>query len=182
MMSFQFTQPKRAATSKGKDAGIDPAFQFTQPKRAATNSTLGSFDLIAVSIHAAQAGCDRLRVHHCLYNQSVSIHAAQAGCDWLYGLESIMKTGFNSRSPSGLRRCCWCRRTRRRGVSIHAAQAGCDFSFGCPISAPSGFQFTQPKRAATSQTVWRVCRPRCFNSRSPSGLRPAIYLRIVTLV
>ena len=78
-------------------------FQFTQPKRAAT--------------------CQRvaLRCH-----RDVSIHAAQAGCDVNLVLPLTYQVGFNSRSPSGLRR----RYTVRFTVNIM-------------------FQFTQPKRAAT---------------------------------
>ena len=170
MMSFQFTQPKRAATSKGKDAGIDPAFQFTQPKRAATNSTLGSFDLIAVSIHAAQAGCDRLRVHHCLYNQSVSIHAAQAGCDHKVLIPTITIKKFQFTQPK-----------RAATSPKHQDYDVEEFQFTQPKRAATlttvppttraQFQFTQPKRAATLLHNFGESRPTSFNSRSPSGLR-----------
>ena len=116
-------------------AGCDPMsiteqilyarFQFTQPKRAATVGNFEDIDFTSVSIHAAQAGCDPWQVKgRELY--AVSIHAAQAGCD-LSCLQSIgFPSGFNSRSPSGL----------RQG------------SFASSLT-PCGFQFTQPKRAAT---------------------------------
>ena len=101
--SFQFTQPKRAATScwssnvfrrnvsiHAAQAGCDQvrrayhptkrAFQFTQPKRAATGEYLTAALSFTVSIHAAQAGCDGA-VGVSETKASVSIHAAQAGCD-----------------------------------------------------------------------------------------------------
>ncbi len=122
---FQFTQPKRAATDQHKDgrityksfnsrspSGLRPVlfyrclcrieFQFTQPKRAATRHLFGIDRTLPVSIHAAQAGCDRKSTIN-TSNHDVSIHAAQAGCD---------QTPLEP-SPILL-------------VSIHAAQAGCD--------------------------------------------------------
>ena len=77
---FQFTQPKRAATFIPYKVVEGATFQFTQPKRAATLPMSVSYDKMAVSIHAAQAGCDLHRV------------------DFAVALAS-----FNSRSPSGLR-------------------------------------------------------------------------------
>ena len=56
-------------------------FQFTQPKRAAT-----LWDSILRNVFA------------------VSIHAAQAGCDSRTPIKSKLASSFNSRSPSGLRR------------------------------------------------------------------------------
>ena len=102
--------------------------------------------------------------------QSVSIHAAQAGCDFGCGCCNYFHLCFNSRSPSGLRLCY---------ILVH---------FHTQL-----FQFTQPKRAATSDSTllqfwscvsihaaqagcdmlvwWRWTLSICFNSRSPSGLR-----------
>ena len=103
MREFQFTQPKRAATSEVYDISIRCTFQFTQPKRAATFGIYRVVGALIVSIHAAQAGCDKGK---CItpsssslfqftqpkraattyrtwmqHNKQVSIHAAQAGCD-----------------------------------------------------------------------------------------------------
>ena len=122
-------------------------FQFTQPKRAATGFKFCPYTDKTVSIHAAQAGCDkgkcitpsssslfqftqpkRAATKSQPYNRGilpVSIHAAQAGCDMDF-----------------------CNPTEWEGVSIHAAQAGCD----------------DRARQLASQGD-------SFNSRSPSGLR-----------
>ena len=78
-------------------------FQFTQPKRAATSFFLVGYGSSYVSIHAAQAGCDKQLAHLWMSNY-VSIHAAQAGCDLRAGCTSGQLGSFNSRSPSGLRR------------------------------------------------------------------------------
>ena len=101
-------------------------FQFTQPKRAATVTLLDDAYTFAVSIHAAQAGCDNT-THYSLSCQAVSIHAAQAGCD----VEDLLM-------PASV-----------PFVSIHAAQAGCDSHAIAISNAKFVFQFTQPKRAAT---------------------------------
>ena len=123
-------------------------FQFTQPKRAAPPQSPKARDKASVSIHAAQAGCDKC-IQRIKWRSNVSIHAAQAGCDLYVSLSQYADIWFqftqpkraathsttrklpttycfNSRSPSGLRRegLCWCAYPRR--VSIHAAQAGCD--------------------------------------------------------
>ena len=167
---FQFTQPKRAATSHRRrtahrhrvsihaaQAGCDGRcthvvfsprmFQFTQPKRAATHRCDWSRQRGCVSIHAAQAGCD-IDKEMTVTALSVSIHAAQAGCDYRSVFLKRSFLCFNSRSPSGL----------RLAKTLTAEVA-------------SKFQFTQPKRAATwftRATEVSNCR---FNSRSPSGLR-----------
>ena len=123
-------------------------FQFTQPKRAAT---------LWFNFYARYGG--------------VSIHAAQAGCDLGMMTFPKVKAGFNSRSPSGLRRGVHKSKISKAifqftqpkraatgagseqsgacGVSIHAAQAGCDLLFFSTINTRTMFQFTQPKRAAT---------------------------------
>ena len=105
------------------------------------------FRLCGVSIHAAQAGCDRGGQ---IYRSRVlvSIHAAQAGCDAF--LDQIQKQQIVSihaaqagcdKTAGGLRRVYT--------VSIHAAQAGCDKVSFQTLFTIVLFQFTQPKRAAT---------------------------------
>ena len=168
---FQFTQPKRAATDTLMISCHHVKFQFTQPKRAATrtntrhnkgfkcfNSRSPSglrqkkqgkdFDMLNVSIHAAQAGCDNISVliksskvgfnsrspsglrHNsielCIQLHNVSIHAAQAGCDVTQQCWILVTPCFNSRSPSGLRQGISIHFNTSSPVSIHAAQAGCD--------------------------------------------------------
>ena len=101
-----------------------------------------------VSIHAAQAGCDKklacpLYLNTFQFTQpkraatwfyraflgfgGVSIHAAQAGCDHHRGELPTHSDRFNSRSPSGLRLCSSMSCNCLLYVSIHAAQASCDF-------------------------------------------------------
>ncbi len=143
---FQFTQPKRAATFIPYKVVEGATFQFTQPKRAATLPMSVSYDKMAVSIHAAQAGCDLHRV------------------DFAVALAS-----FNSRSPSGL----------RLAIVAPSVVRALTFQFTQPKRAgdqrkdkDAPFQFTQPKRAATRDLSGERWRDACFNSRSPSGLRP----------
>ena len=76
---FQSTQPKRAATELGKpvEVVIYP-FQSTQPKRAATVDRLvpAVLALFAISIHAAQEGCDSIRIN-CNYYSFYSYKSAK---------------------------------------------------------------------------------------------------------
>ena len=88
----------------------------------------------------------------------VSIHAAQAGCDRVAFEEYVTFAGFQFTQPKRAATSCWSSNVFRRNVSIHAAQAGCD-----------------------SQTVWRLCKSRCFNSRSPSGLRLVFTCRLMVV-
>ncbi|EKX89178.1 hypothetical protein HMPREF9999_01559, partial [Alloprevotella sp. oral taxon 473 str. F0040] len=62
--------------------------------------------------------------------------------------------------------------------SIHAAQAGCDLIITCYYIIILSFQFTQPKRAATRKMFWLYEDALCFNSRSPSGLRLGLSVKI----
>ncbi|EKX89337.1 hypothetical protein HMPREF9999_01558, partial [Alloprevotella sp. oral taxon 473 str. F0040] len=64
---FQFTQPKRAATLGCEKSLYDRQFQFTQPKRAATFHLPRLRLYLAVSIHAAQAGCDYVSIEIIYY-------------------------------------------------------------------------------------------------------------------
>ena len=123
-------------------------FQFTQPKRAATSDNGNNNLYLVVSIHAAQAGCDclvdlvaileisfnsrspsglrpfRLRLHLLLLVfQFTQPKRAATGCA---SNTSCYKGCFNSRSPSGLRPRYKLICHFYSIVSIHAAQAGCD--------------------------------------------------------
>ena len=122
-------------------------------------------------------GCDKIGLL-VYFLSGVSIHAAQAGCDrsvyfWLCGslrFNSRSPSGlrltctqttynvkcFNSRSPSGLRQASHLPLCTTILVSIHAAQAGCDTDPPPMTEADIVFQFTQPKRAATEDAV-RLC-------------------------
>ena len=150
ILMFQFTQPKRAATlvvrrmitsqicfNSRSPSGLRPTifrygkeinkFLFTQPKRAATFSVL-LFPLLP----------------------SVSIHAAQAGCDVLLRGNGYAYIGFNSRSPSGLRRPS--DGNIRDFESFNSrSPSGLRLRFRVCRHQRQKFQFTQPKRAATAE-------------------------------
>ena len=79
----------------------------------------------------------------------VSIHAAQAGCDWACRLWCTRKAGFNSRSPSGLRRRQHLQRHRGDPRFNSRSPSGLRQSVLAHLEALGAFQFTQPKRAAT---------------------------------
>ena len=128
-------------------------FQFTQPKRAAT---------WACRLHNIFRGFNSrspsgLRQYFAAYcaTHTVSIHAAQAGCDKKLACPLYLNT-FQFTQPK--RAATWFYRAFLGfgGVSIHAAQAGCDFVLRCPAIVCYMFQFTQPKRAATSGMSERV--------------------------
>ena len=125
--TFQFTQPKRAATciwsAKRNESGT---FQFTQPKRAATVKQYGDCANHDVSIHAAQAGCDQVRRAYHPTKRAFQFTQPKRAATGEYLTAALSFT-----------------------VSIHAAQAGCDPMSLCLISSTTTFQFTQPKRAAT---------------------------------
>ena len=147
-----------------------PLFQFTQPKRAATFKCKINFITIDVSIHAAQAGCDE-RLWLAYYPDS----------------------GFNSRSPSGLRPTIFrygkeinkflFTQPKRAAtfsvllfpllpsVSIHAAQAGCDVLLRGNGYAYIGFNSRSPSGLRRTSKSPPMSVHWCFNSRSPSGLR-----------
>ena len=58
---FNSRSPSGLRPSKDGKASWSSWFQFTQPKRAATPLNLSKDCLYSVSIHAAQAGCDRIQ-------------------------------------------------------------------------------------------------------------------------
>ena len=146
------------------------SFQFTQPKWAANPIRYADLHL-----------------------QLVSIHAAQAGCDWACRLWCTRKAGFNSRSPSGLRRRQHLQRHRGDPRFNSRSPSGLRQSVLAHLEALGAFQFTQPKRAATwfyraflgfGGVSIHAAQAGCdhhrgelpthsdrFNSRSPSGLR-----------
>ena len=80
LISIDSRSPSGLRQAKRHRGLPDASFQFTQPKRAATGDGGDVAAVWAVSIHAAQVGCDG------------------TGCGATCGA-----CGFNSRSPSGLR-------------------------------------------------------------------------------
>ena len=113
---------------------------------------------------------------------SVSIHAPWEGCDYLFNVECINSTSFNSRTLGRVRLLrIWGRlsiksfnsRTlgrvrlytqrsgeRNQGVSIHAPWEGCDLVPPRFVLGDQVFQFTHPGKGATryaSLQCYRAC-------------------------
>ena len=146
-----------------------------------------------VSIHAAQAGCDLASVRSILYCSLFQFTQPKRAATVLLLVLLVVLSGFNSRSPSGLRQyfAAYC---ATHTVSIHAAQTGCDSHFVRAASAQNGFNSRSPSGLRqeigvslipqyvsihAAQASCDLVLPRvpwfrwCFNSRSPSGLRPS---------
>ena len=101
-------------------------FQFTQPKQAATYQLKGLDHILIVSIHAAQAGCDKF-VERTIQPNARFNSRSPSGLRLAKGCRPYNRAyGFNSRSPSGLRLPFVFLLLVLQRVSIHAAQAGCD--------------------------------------------------------
>ena len=125
---FQSTQPKRAATScRGFYTSNYKYFNPRSPRGLRQILPAALRYRYAISIHAAQEGCDSDWPCYTLPFYRISIHAAQEGCDSGGGVKNrVIEI-----------------------ISIHAAQEGCDV-IGSAIHALTVlFQSTQPKRAAT---------------------------------
>ena len=188
---FQFTQPKRAATDGNPVWAEKWTFQFTQPKRAATVCVDILQQSRKVSIHAAQAGCDKqggfiaFAVMQFQFTQPK--RAATTSCR-IWRIISLFQftqpkraatseghiffdvDSFNSRSPSGLRLRKHTRKLQELIVSIHAAQAGCDTAL--PIYSTTDKVSIHAAQAGCDMPRWHNNSVRArFNSRSPSGLR-----------
>ena len=106
------------------------------------------------------------------------------------------RTGFNSRTPGGVRlrllihrprdtefqfthpgrgaTCEFSETSRKARVSIHAPREGCDSSIVLsPWSPLASFQFTHPGRGATPPSMATCAYQGSFNSRTPGGVRHA---------
>ena len=157
-MVISFTSRMKLVSIHAAQAGCDTPsqqnlvssaqFQFTQPKRAATHThttvtTTARFQFTQPKRAATFVIGVRIALSR------VSIHAAQAGCDAVLNFA----IWFVVVSIHAARLGCDAKLLgifAETNVSIHAAQAGCDIpSFRTFHSLIS------------------------FNSRSPSGLRPA---------
>ena len=147
-MRFQSTHSLRSATS---DCGSYRVFcevsihallaECDSPVSVAPPDT-------GVSIHALLAECDMNPYHEFAWN-SVSIHALLAECDPNPQGRGQHPTGFNPRTPCGVRLNRFFCPAHRVNVSIHALLAECDMSSRC--------------------TTWGIT---CFNPRTPCGVRP----------
>ena len=148
-------------------------FQFTQPKRAATQCQSVSPSYRQVSIHAAQAGCDKDLLRY-QQTQASFNSRSPSGLRLDTTPRGIAPFSFNSRSPSGLRRPFSSLNSRPCCVSIHAAQAGCDFACRICTTSTVCFNSRSPSGLRPLELLPPLKACSCFNSRSPSGLRPPL--------
>ena len=123
-------------------------FQFTHPGRGATGK-LGSL----------------------LRSSTVSIHAPREGCDVVSRRSSRKISSFNSRTPGGVRQLILHSVLYKAEVSIHAPREGCDTASCLTSKGSTEFQFTHPGRGATHTEGSSRPTSRCFNSRTPGGVR-----------
>ena len=77
-------------------------FQFTHPGRGATNSGCSKFELLTVSIHAPREGCDS-SVTLCREVQLLFQFTHPGRGATVTGEIDLSRTGFNSRTPGGVR-------------------------------------------------------------------------------
>ena len=146
---FQFTQPKRAATSLSRWAIFNlKSFNSRSPSGLRHSQGYDSTIDTYVSIHAAQAGCDA-ELYLTLDVAKSFNSRSPSGLRLSLDLSSKLVFSFNSRSPSGLRLY-----PRALYIGSHTFQftqpkraATCIWS--AKRNASGTFQFTQPKRAAT---------------------------------
>ena len=104
-------------------------FQFTQPKRAATTLTYGHAVFFLVSIHAAQAGCDYItHSYYIRYNQFQFTQPKRAATHGQRGRLACLRR-FQFTQPKRAATDLYCYIEDWANVSIHAAQAGCDQTF-----------------------------------------------------
>ena len=127
-------------------------FQFTHPGRGAT----------------LRGASDR-------YEQLVSIHAPREGCDSIVLDIAWRYSGFNSRTPGGVRLSTRSIRAMFAVVSIHAPREGCDRMCPQMMMLTFPFQFTHPGRGATLSQILITLVSVCFNSRTPGGVRHEDY-------
>ena len=103
MHGFNSRSPNGLRLARRLDKTRNSLFQFTQPKWAATVCwRCQSQKLLRFNSRSPNG----LRPNRLIVSpkNDVSIHAAQAGCDRGGATFGDFRPGFNSRSPSGLRR------------------------------------------------------------------------------
>ena len=147
---FQFTHPGRGATSADLTyRKAEDKFQFTHPGRGAT----GSRSTLAIG--------------------SDGFNSRTPGGVRPDGDNGALQTArFNSRTPGGVRLQGVLQRPCKCNVSFHAPREGCDRTTINICHAPTSmFQFTHPGRGATYNENSAIYYLRCFNSRTPGGVR-----------
>ena len=150
---FQSTHSLRSATADGRglggsrtvsihallaecdgntnaDSKPEKRFQSTHSLRSATSPTAKTRTIHPVSIHALLAECDYSATDR-LPLWPVSIHALLAECDLPICRMSASTTGFNPRTPCGVRQ--WpgaCADSCRRFQSTHSLRSATLMSLG----------------------------------------------------
>ena len=81
--------------------------------------------------------------------EAISIHAAQEGCDPSWRQTVNITPIFQSTQPKRAATAGFSAYFSDSEISIHAAQEGCDFKIAEYRYIINKFQSTQPKRAAT---------------------------------
>ena len=179
---YQLTrQPAPAVSIHAPRVGCDQALESEANK------------LRYVSIHAPRVGCDLHEAsrHH---GRNVSIHAPRVGCDGQLFTNQNQSKCFNSRTPCGVRPplLCYCKGSNSFnsrtpcGVRPKATQTTTTankFQFTHPVWGAT--ESEDPKLAGSDVSIHaprvgcdvRYClyarSIRCFNSRTPCGVRPA---------
>ena len=173
MKWFQFTHPVRGATHK-HHAVHQKAVRFNSRIPCGVRLLLhfvGHND-VSVSIHAPRAGCDALArspACHC----AVSIHAPRAGCDYLRDEAYRSMLEFQFTHPVRGATLARPQLGRINAVSIHAPRAGCDTRRYTPRTSPRCFNSRTPC-GVRRFTLHLTCVCPCFNSRTPCGVRPSM--------
>ena len=166
---FQFTHPVWGATTLSKVGLLVSGFQFTHPVWGATKQPIRHIIVPLVSIHAPRVGCDGTNLRRYIRGRAfqfthpvwgatmleeidslraiVSIHAPRVRCDVPLCGASFNESGFNSRTPCGV-----------RPDSALCLVAVLSFNSRTPCGVrPTGLAM--------------VSRPTRFNSRTPCGVR-----------
>ena len=125
-----------------------------------------------VSIHAPRAGCDFKEIDDKLNrNEFQSTHPAR-GATCSATRRSTPATGFNPRTPRGVRRGISPSRARRTECFNPRTPRGVRRAQGAGASIACRFQSTHPARGATAATAHRPPPHGRFNPRTPRGVRP----------
>ena len=104
----------------------------------------------------------------------VSIHALLAECDTLKRKTTYPKTGFNPRTPCGVRLAGQLLCAGFRMVSIHALLAECDASgYNTMLGLDVSIHALLAECDARLRCNWPL--PAGFNPRTPCGVRPSLY-------
>ena len=178
-------------------------FQSTHPVRGATPHHGFLWRGCVISIHAPRAGCDNplcdLLIEHVVFQSThpvrgatqlreyrrcrgnISIHAPRAGCDRNGGRFSGIRYNFNPRTPCGVRRGRYWRRSYQIDYFNPRTPCGVRLLIYQVKDGCCTFQSTHPVRGATggfSEDVIReiisIHAPRagCDRRPCPSGGRP----------